>query len=98
MNRRTWTATDPEPTDHPDLTDDLGEVWCWENDDVDQTCTCGQHQCTLYGSGWWSPTLGDGDLVSWSTIFTRIRDGRRATKVSELTDEESAELCREMFS
>ncbi len=100
MSRRTWTAQDPEPDDHPDLGDNLGEVWCWEDDTENYRCACGLHACMGIGEvGWWSPTMQDGDLAPWSSIFTRVHpSGQRATKVHELTAEESSELCREMFS
>lgn len=84
MSRRTWTAQDPEPDDHPDLADSNGEIWIWDE-------AVGQ---------WWSPTLDawtDWQGI-FELHWSRRPERETASTVHELTPEESEELVREMFS
>lgn len=98
--RRTFTAADPEPADHPDLVDNNGEVWCWEDDSRGFICGCGEHTCTFPEEvGWYSPSMIEhSELRPFASIFTPDRHGRTPTLLTELTAGEAAELCQEMWS
>lgn len=101
MSRRVFTAGDPEPDDHPDCVDEWAEVWAWEDDSRGFTCGCGEHTCTFPEEvGWFSPTMiQHSSLRPWSAIFTDPHDpSRPVTQLTELTAEESRELCRETWS
>lgn len=80
---RTFRRGDPEPDDHPDLADDLGHLWIYDD--------LGDDEQGIW-PGWHNPLTDDGPC-SWEDMFR----AHGAEALYELSEVEARRLEHELF-
>lgn len=80
MSARTWTAGDPEPTDHPPVVDEDGVTWMWSDVLDEDYFTWTQMKVTQLTGLDGKPGLMSGySTSSWPELLTDYGPVREAT-------------------